>query len=132
MASLVLSDHILATADTIVPVPLYWWKRLRRGYDQTSLLARIISQETGLSEQRMLRRIKNTQTQTRLDEDQRQRNVRNAFVLRDNSVENKKVVLVDDVLTTGATLNECARVLKENGAREVYSCVAAITPDKTS
>ena len=128
MASLVLSDHILATADTIVPVPLYWWKRLRRGYDQTSLLARIISQETGLSEQHMLRRIKNTQTQTRLDEDQRQRNVRNAFVLRDNTVENRKIVLVDDVLTTGATLNECARVLKENGAWEVYSCVAAITP----
>jgi ComF family protein len=130
MASLVLSDHILATADTITPVPLHWWKRLRRGYDQAFLLARIMAQETGIDQHRTLIRTKNTRTQTRLDENQRQHNVRNAFTLQKKGVEGKKVILVDDVLTTGATMNECARVLKENGAREVYSCVAAITPEK--
>jgi competence protein ComFC len=128
MAGLVLSDHILATADAITPVPLHWWKQLRRGYDQASLLARIMSQETGISQQRTLKRIKNTRTQTRLDAEQRQQNVRNAFVVDRNGVADKKVILVDDVLTTGATMNECARALKENGAREVYACVAAITP----
>jgi ComF family protein len=128
MAGLVLSDHILAAADIITPVPLYWWKRLRRGYDQASLLARIMSQETGIGHHGILKRTKNTRTQTRLDEQSRQQNVCNAFTVREYNIENKRVILVDDVLTTGATMNECARVLKENGAREVYSCVAAITP----
>ena len=130
MASLVLSDHILATADTIAPVPLHWWKRLRRGYDQATLLARLMSHETGIAHHRVLNRTKNTRTQTRLDETQRQRNVSNAFTVRSNGIIHKKVILVDDVLTTGATMNECARVLKENGVQEVYSCVAAITPEK--
>lgn len=128
MARLVLTDHILATADLIVPVPLHWWKTLRRGYDQASLLTRIMSQETGMAQHGALKRIKRTKTQTRLDEAARQKNMQNAFVVSDHLVENKNVILVDDVLTTGATMNECARVLKENGAREVYSCVAAITP----
>lgn len=130
MSGLVLSDPFLATADTITPVPLHWWKRLRRGYDQASLLARIMKQETGINDHRLLRRIKSTRTQTRLDDTQRQENVRNAFIMDSGCVEDKKVILVDDVLTTGATMNECARVLKEAGAREVYSCVAAITPGK--
>ena len=130
MSGLVLSDPFLATADTITPVPLHWWKRLRRGYDQASLLARIMGQETGINHHRLLKRTENTRTQTRLDDTQRQENVRNAFIFGGGCVEDKKVILVDDVLTTGATMNECARVLKENGAQEVYSCVAAITPDR--
>jgi competence protein ComFC len=128
LAGLVLSDHILATADAITPVPLYWWKRLRRGYDQAYLLACIMSRETGIAQRSILKRTKNTRTQTRLDEQKRKQNVQNAFTVCKNSIKDKKVILVDDVLTTGATMNECARVLKENGAREVYSCVAAITP----
>lgn len=129
MSGLVLSDHILATADVITSVPLHWWKRLRRGYDQASLLARVMSHETHIEQHSTLKRIKNTRTQTRLNEEQRQQNVRNAFVAKVNDLEGKKVILVDDVLTTGATMDECARVLKEAGAAEVYSCVAAITPD---
>jgi len=128
MAGLVLSDHILATADVITSVPLHWWKRLRRGYDQASLLARIMSQETSIAQHSKLKRIKNTRSQTRLDETRRQQNVRNAFTVNRDGFENKRVILVDDVLTTGATMNECARVLKEAGATAVYSCVAAITP----
>jgi ComF family protein len=128
MSGLVLSDHILATADIITSVPLYWWKRLRRGYDQASLLARVMSHETHIEQHSTLKRVRNTRTQTRLNDEQRQQNVRNAFILRANGIEGKKVILVDDVLTTGATMNECARVLKEAGAAAVYSCVAAITP----
>ena len=130
MASIILSDHILSQSDWIVPVPLFWWKKLRRGYDQTALLAEVISQETGINQLPLLRRIRNTRTQTRLPEGERQENVHNAFTINDYDIADKKLLIIDDVLTTGATMNECARVLKENGAAAVYSCVAAITPDK--
>ncbi len=130
MGGLIQGDHILASADMVVPVPLFWWKRLRRGYDQAALLANLISQETGLALRNVLIRSRHTRTQTRLTEQQRKMNVSNAFTILQNGVANKKVIIVDDVLTTGATINECARVIKEAGAREVYSCVAAITPDK--
>ncbi len=128
MATIIRSDHVLKDADTIVPIPLFWWKNLRRGYNQAALLSQIVSEECGIKIADTLRRIKHTKTQTRLDEEQRRRNVRNAFVVKNGEIEDKIVLLIDDVLTTGATMNECARVLKEAGAEEVYSCVAAITP----
>jgi competence protein ComFC len=130
MASIILSDHILAQSDGIASVPLHWWKKLRRGYDQAALLARVIGQETGIKQLPLLRRVRNTRTQTHLTEIEREKNVRNAFAVNRIDIRNKRVLLIDDVLTTGATINECARALKENGAAAVYSCVAAITPDK--
>lgn len=131
MAALVNADHALAHADVIAPVPLFWWKHMRRGYNQAALLANIISQDTGISTQPMLKRVKNTRTQTRLDTKARQDNVHNAFVTCAADIKDKKIILVDDVLTTGVTINECARVLKQAGAAEIYSCVAAITPIRT-
>ena len=128
MATIIRSDYVLKNADLIIPVPLFWWKRLRRGYNQASLLSMITSKETGIRAKNILKRVKNTKTQTRLSESEREKNVTNAFAVCTNGIRNKKVMLIDDVLTTGATLNECARVLKEHGAAEVYSCVAAITP----
>ena len=128
MASIIKSDHFLKNADIIVPVPLFWWKNLRRGYNQAALLSEIISQECDIKINDIMRRIKNTKSQTKLDEQARRKNVLNAFALKSNGIKDKIVLLVDDVMTTGATINECARVLKNAGAKEVYSCVAAITP----
>ena len=95
------------------------------------MLAQVISEETGIGVKDMLKRVKNTKTQTRLTESEREKNVLNAFTLQTNNIKDQNVLLIDDVLTTGATLNECARVLKQAGSGEVYSCVAAITPDAT-
>lgn len=128
MASIIKSDHFLKDADIIVPVPLFWWKYLRRGYNQAALLSEEISQESGIKIADIMKRTKNTKTQTKLNEEARRKNVLNAFALKTNNVEDKTILLVDDVLTTGVTMNECARVLKQAGAKEVYSCVAAITP----
>lgn len=128
MASIIKSDYFLKDVDIIVPVPLFWWKNLRRGYNQAALLSEIISQECDIKINDIMRRIKNTKSQTKLDEQARRKNVLNAFALKSNTIENKKIILIDDVMTTGATINECARVLKNAGAKEVYSCVAAITP----
>ncbi|UCG30263.1 MAG: ComF family protein [candidate division WOR-3 bacterium] len=130
MAGMINADHILSQADVIAPIPLFWWKKIHRGYNQSDILSRIISRETGIGHEYMLKRIRNTRTQTRLSENERKKNVSNAFVTFGNIVQDRKILLVDDVLTTGATIRECARVLKEHGATQVYSCVAAITPDK--
>jgi len=128
MAGLIRADYVLSKANIIVSVPLFWWKKFRRGYNQAHLIARVISQETGIESRDILRRVKHTRTQTRLSEYERQKNVMNAFATQLDGIRDSKIIIVDDVLTTGATMNECARVLKENGAAEVYSCVAAITP----
>ncbi len=128
MATIIQSDHYLKQADSVVPVPLFWWKRLRRGYDQAALLSETVSKECCIPITNSIRRTKNTKTQTKLDERKRRENVMNAFTVRTDRIKDKSVLLIDDVLTTGATMNECARVLKEAGAKEVYSCVAAITP----
>ncbi len=128
MGTIIKSDYFLKDADTIVPVPLSWWKYLRRGYNQAALLSEIISQECNIKSADRLERIKNTKTQTKLDEEARRKNVLNAFNVKPDGIRDKTVLLIDDVITTGATMNECARVLKEAGAKDVYSCVAAITP----
>ncbi|UCF70014.1 MAG: ComF family protein, partial [candidate division WOR-3 bacterium] len=129
MAGIIRADHILSRADVLTPVPLFWWKKLHRTYNQSDILADIISSETAIAQKDLLKRTRNTRTQTRLSEGARRQNVRGAFEVR-GDVYDKKILLVDDVLTTGATLRECARVLKEHGAAAVYSCVAATTSDR--
>lgn len=122
-------DPVLARSDLIVPVPLYWLKKMRRGYDQARILARVVGRETGVPVGDALRRTRFTRTQTKLPARRRPGNVRDAFRLRRGfDVTGMKVVVVDDVMTTGATIRECARVLKDAGAEKVYSLVAAITP----
>ena len=128
LSLIIRADHELDKSDLIVPVPLHWWRRMQRGYNQALLIARAISSECGIEIADALRRKRSTRTQTRLATEQRRRNVENAFTLKRSVVKNKKILLVDDVMTTGATINECARVLIEAGAESVCSCVAAITP----
>jgi ComF family protein len=128
MATVLKYDFFLKQSDLITPVPLFWWKRLRRGYNQSQVLARVIQQECGIPVCDLLVRRKNTKTQTRLTETRRKENVRDAFRIKNDAVADKKILLVDDVMTTGATIRECARILKAAGAERVYSLVAAITP----
>ncbi len=129
MANIIRADFILSQADVLTAVPLHWWKKMRRSYNQSEILARVISAETSIERKDVLRRKKHTRTQTRLSDEARRRNVRGAFEVR-TDVKGKKVLLIDDVLTTGATMKECCRVLREGGATAVYSCVAAITPSR--
>jgi competence protein ComFC len=128
MALIIRADPVLQTADMIAPIPLHWSKQLRRGYNQSLLLARSIAHNTGLTLLDVLKRTRRTKSQTKLTDNLRRENITGAFSVRLNNIANKRVLLIDDVLTTGATMNECARVLKQAGAAAVYSCVAAITP----
>lgn len=106
--------------DWIVPVPLYPAKRREREFNQAEALADLLGQRTGIPVVNALRRVRNTSTQTRLDRQERMENLRNAFDLRQNTgVRGLNLLLVDDVFTTGSTVNECARALRAGGAVSV-------------
>lgn len=107
--------------DMIVPVPLHPSKKNEREFNQAERLARHLSTAAGIPlEARTLARVHPTLSQTRLSREERLENVHRAFALTGRvSVEGRSVVLVDDVLTTGATTSACARVLREAGATEV-------------
>ncbi len=111
--------------DYLVPVPLHWRRRLERGFNQAFLLANQL-RTFGVPICRDLVRIRYTRRQWDLNPAQRRRNVKGAFaVRRDHRFEDKIVCLVDDITTSGATLSECARVLKQAGAEKVYAIVLA-------
>ena len=108
--------------DCIVPVPLHPARFRERGFNQAELLAKILGQRINLTLSRALERIRYTTTQTAFDRTERMENLRDAFRLRKKmDVRGLHVLLIDDVLTTGSTLSECARVLKEAGAISVYA-----------
>jgi ComF family protein len=109
-------------ADVVMPVPLHGRRRRSRGFNQSELLARVLARRAGLElDDHTLMRTRNTPQQTRTDDRaRREENVRGAFHCR-NEVPGRRVLLVDDVLTTGATLRECARTLRQAGARSVWA-----------
>ncbi len=117
----------LGNPDLLVPVPLHPVKRRSRGFSQTELLARSLSKLTGIPVRTPLIRVKNTRPQVKLAMRERKINVKGAFVLKaKEEVKGKKVLLIDDVMTTGHTLSEAARTLKRAGAISVFGLVVAI------
>ena len=125
LASLLITHArpILAESrwDYIVPIPLHWLKLRERSFNQSLRLARHLSRATGIPmHHRLLKRIQPTSTQTRLTRAERTENVRRAFSYRGRKKLNgARIVLVDDVLTTGATASACAKLLMQNGASTV-------------
>ncbi|MFA6963210.1 MAG: ComF family protein [Patescibacteria group bacterium] len=108
----------------IMPVPLHPSKKLRRGFNQSELLAKEISKKLGFPLNNYLVRVKNTQSQVGLSRAKRLQNLEQAFVCRNSwRIKGKVVYLVDDVVTTGSTFAACASVLKEAGAKKVV-CLA--------
>ncbi len=106
--------------DVIVPMPLHWRKRWQRGFNQSELLAREIGRRTGLGVKRSLRRVRYTNAQAGLTNAKRRLNVSGAFrAAKSAGVRDKRVLLIDDVMTTGATGAAGARALKLAGARQV-------------
>ncbi|HUC62545.1 MAG TPA: ComF family protein [Alphaproteobacteria bacterium] len=114
---------LLDDADWVAPVPLHWTRLFRRRYNQAALLAHAIGRARGVPVvPDLLLRRRRTPSQGGLNATERQRNMRGAFALKPTyagAVEGKRVVLVDDVLTTGATVNACAETLIAAGAAAV-------------
>lgn len=110
-----------------LPIPLHPVRKSERGYNQSKFITNgIISAHFGTSIENVLIRNKNTISQTTLNREERQQNVCQAFQVRNGSdISWETIILVDDLITTGATINECARVLKENGAQRIIGMAVA-------
>lgn len=113
----------LAPTEIIMPVPLYPKRRRKRGYNQSALLAKQLAQETGLAyDETSLMRVRDTLSQTTLGRQGRLTNMTGAFACKNlSAVKGKVILLVDDVATTGATLEGCAATLKDAGAKKVFA-----------
>jgi ComF family protein len=114
-------------ADVVIPVPLHWWRRWRRGYNQSETLARAVARRLSLPCRPLwLRRVRHTPLQTLQSPSARHANVRGAFLSRRSAnLRGRIVLLIDDVLTTGSTCSEAARALKAAGAARIVVAVLA-------
>jgi ComF family protein len=115
--------------DFIVPIPLHWTRYLWRGFNQSYEMARVISKRTGIPVACVLRRVKRTTFQSNLSSNQRDKNVKNIFVIKnkhrlDNLLHDKSILIIDDLYTTGATLKNAVRPLIECGVRKIVAAVA--------
>lgn len=115
--------EVLAGADMLVPVPLHWFRLWQRRYNQSVLLAEVVS---GIShvpvERHLLRRIRHTRPQVGLDREARRQNLVKAFAVTPEgreAIKGRAVVLIDDVRTTSSTLNACAHILRKAGAARI-------------
>lgn len=130
MSKLVIEDNFLRRAQLIIPVPLHPTRMRERGYNQSELLTKNMGDYLNIPiSKKSLLRVRNTKSQTRLSTKQRRENVKGAFTVKESAhIANKHILLVDDVFTTGATLDECAIALLNGGANAVYAitCAAAM------
>ncbi len=112
--------------DMVIAIPMHWWRRILRGTDGPDAIAAGMAKYLGLPKvNRAIIRSRNTKKQVALPRTQRIRNLKNAFRLHKKRVLGKRILLVDDVMTTGTTCNEVARVFREHGACDVAVAVVA-------
>ena len=121
------SYQAFADVDVVIPVPLHWWRRYRRGYNQAQVIAAALARELGATLRTdILFRIRRTGTQTRLDAEARLSNVRGVFRVR-KRLTAKHILLVDDTFTTGATLSACYFALRAALGPEVRFSIATLS-----
>lgn len=133
MLGMRLLDTPLTDVDTVSWVPVGPLRKLKRGYDQSRLLAEAVAGELGAKAVPVLRKIRNTPPQSGIpDAAKRRANVLGAYKVKDPAaIRDKRILLLDDVITTGATCSECAKTLLTAGAKEVFcAAVAASSHDK--
>ena len=115
--------------DMVVPVPLFWQRENWRGFNQAEILAEEVGEKLGLEVKKVLKRVRKTEQQAKIkNKRERLKNVRGVFKVREEEkglVKGKRIVLVDDVFTSGATMREVTRVLKKAGIKSVWGvCLA--------
>ena len=113
---------ILKKYDIMIPVPIHKKRKKQRGYNQCELIVKEIINKMGCIkyENKVLLKIKNNNMQSSLSKDQRKQNVQNVYkIINKEKIKDKKVVIFDDIYTTGNTVNSVAKILKENGAKQI-------------
>jgi ComF family protein len=128
MADKIKQMTSLPKFDIITYIPLSKKRLAQRGYNQSKLLCSVIAEELNFPiSENVLWKVKDTPPQSTLNRDERQHNIKNAFMVKDKySIKDMIILLVDDIYTTGRTVNECSRLLKKAGAKEIYVVTAAI------
>ncbi|MBQ7633684.1 MAG: ComF family protein [Alphaproteobacteria bacterium] len=123
------SDIWKEQPDILMPVPIHHKRLMQRRYNQSALLCRYLVHKTGIdADYTSLQRCRNTIPQVQLSGAARRNNLKHAFTaVKPQNIRGKKIVLIDDVATTGSTLNECAKVLHKAGAAAIYSLTLART-----
>lgn len=113
--------------DALVPVPIHYTRKRERGYNQAEVLAQVVGREMGIPvKSRLLKRVKKTLPQKLLGDAERQNNLKKAFKIDRNDVKLKTVIIIDDIYTTGSTVDACAAALKGAGVKKVYFVTVAI------
>lgn len=114
--------------DIIIPIPLHQLKKAERGYNQSFYIAKGLGRKLNTPvRQNIVKRKKFTQSQTTMNIKEREENIRDAFMIKNaNIIMGKNILLIDDVITTGATISECGRILLDAGANRVYATSTAI------
>ncbi|MDD6435232.1 MAG: ComF family protein [Clostridiales bacterium] len=119
--------------EVILPVPSYKDRTKKRGYNQAEVLARLLSEELGIPfSNKLLFRIRSTVAQKNLGRHERFDNLRRSFFAEEEAGRYKKVLLVDDIYTTGSTINSCALALKKKGVSKIYSVTVSVGSDSGS
>lgn len=126
-----IRDYDFEYVDLVVPIPLHLNRLKKRGYNQAELLASYIGKELDLKvDSKALVRQKETSAQNKLSKSDRAKNIEGVFNISDNfDFLQKKILLIDDIYTTGSTVDECSKVMLEHGAGEIFVATLAATPN---
>ncbi len=129
LSNLIRTEDKYKNIDIIMPVPLQKKRERERGYNQSLIVAKIIAKELKIKLLKdILRRRGDNPPQSNLSLKERKKNIRGCFyVKKANLIKDKRILIIDDVFTTGSTVNECARVLRHSGAREILVATLART-----
>ncbi len=121
------NNSYLLDIDLIVPVPIHWTRKIQRGFNQSELLSEPVAKKFKIKyDNRNLFRRKRTKPQVKLNKEERLINISEAFAVRDpDFFSGKSVLIIDDVSTTGETINQCAKVLRQSGAKNIFGLTLA-------
>jgi len=130
LSTLLLENITEKKEDVILAsVPMYFWKKLKRGYNPSEIVAKNVAKSVGISYREIVKKTRSHAPQSHLKKTDRLKNISNSFVLREKYIpilKDKTVILVDDVVSTGATLSEIAKLLRQAGVQKVYGlCIAS-------
>lgn len=128
LAEELMKEAILPDIDIILPVPMHSSKKRQRGYNQTELLAKELSKLLNIPmDNNILKKLRKTRPQSLLKREERLKNMDDAFgIANKDAVKSKNILLIDDVTTTGTTLNQCAKILNNHCSGRIYAAVIAI------